>query len=440
MSEWREVKMEELASEEPGSIAIGPFGSRMKSDVYTESGVPVIRGTNIASSRAWKNDWVFVSDDFADGLPNCNAREGDLVFPHRGSIGEIAIIPGDKPRYMISTSLMKFRPNPEKVSSLFLFYYFRSATGRAEIMRYSSQVGTPGIGQPLSSLRQFRVPVPPRLEQERIAGMLSALDDKIELNRRMNETLDAMARTIFDDWFVDFGPTRANAGGREPYLDSEIWKLFPDALDDEDRPVGWTTYALCDLAHHHRATVSPSAEPDSIFEHYSLPAYDAGSEPKLDAGETIKSNKTVVPEGAVLLSKLNPEIERVWLPNAKGKLPQVASTEFLAYTPVAPVTRSTLFCLFKSPAFRTEMAAMVTGTSKSHQRVSPKALLSREVLNADPRLFAVFDNVTRSFVDRILANRLEAGALAQTRDLLLPRLMSGEIRLREAEKAVEAVA
>ena len=189
MGDWPSIKLGELASQEPGSIAIGPFGSRMKSDVYTSSGVPVIRGTNISSSRAWKGEWVYVSDDFADQLPNCNVREDDLVFPHRGSIGQVAIISGDRPRYMLSTSLMKFRPDLNKVSPLFLFYYFRSQIGRAEMMRYSSQVGTPGIGQPLTSLRQFQVPIPPREEQEPIAGILASLDDKIELNRRINETL-----------------------------------------------------------------------------------------------------------------------------------------------------------------------------------------------------------------------------------------------------------
>ena len=210
-AEWPVVKLEEVSSDEPGAISIGPFGSRMKSDVYTLSGVPVIRGTNISTSRAWRNEWVYVSDDFADGLLNCNVREGDLVFPHRGSIGEVAIIPGDRDRYMLSSSLMKFRPDPNKVSPLFLFYYFRSDTGRAEIMQYSSQVGTPGIGQPLTSLRQFQVPIPPREEQERVADILSTLDDKIELNRRMNETLEAMARALFKSWFIDFDPVRAKA-------------------------------------------------------------------------------------------------------------------------------------------------------------------------------------------------------------------------------------
>ena len=252
-SEWPVVKLGEVYSDEPGSIAVGPFGSRMKSDVYTPSGVPVIRGTNISKDRAWRNEWVYVSDGFADGLPNCNVREGDLVFPHRGSIGEVAIIPGDRARYMLSTSLMKFRSDPEKISPLFLFYYFRSDTGRAEIMRFSSQVGTPGIGQPLTSLRQFRVPIPPSEEQERITGILSSIDDKIELNRRMNATLAAMARALFKSWFVDFDPVRAKMEGRDTGLPKDIADLFPDRLVESalgEIPLGWD---IGSLAQHFEA-------------------------------------------------------------------------------------------------------------------------------------------------------------------------------------------
>ena len=275
--------------------------------------------------------------------------------------------------------------------------------------------------------------IPPLPEQRAIAATLGSLDDKIELNRRMNETLEAMARAIFKDWFVDFGPTRAKAEGRAPYLAPDLWDLFPEKLDDEEKPEGWESFTLADLAHHHRATVSPSADPEHTFEHYSIPGYDTGNAPTLDLGGSIKSNKTVVPEGAVLLSKLNPEIERVWLPDPKGELSQVASTEFLAFTPLACATRTVLFCMFKSEAFRAEMAAMVTGTSKSHQRVSPKVLITREVLTTDPQLLAAFDEIVRPFLDRLLANRREARTLAKTRDLLLPKLMSGEIRVSDAE-------
>jgi type I restriction enzyme S subunit len=232
MGEWPMVRLGDLADADPGAIAIGPFGSRMKADCYAADGVPVIRGTNISGDRAWKGDWVHIPERFADSMPNCNAVQNDLVFPHRGSIGEVAIVPGDRPRYMLSTSLMKFRSDRDKANPLFLFYYFRSSIGRDEILKFSSQVGTPGIGQPLTSLRQFKVPLPPLRIQDEIAGLLAILDDKIELNRQISGTVEATARAIFKDWFVDFGPTCAKAEGRSPYLAKEIWNVFPDALNE----------------------------------------------------------------------------------------------------------------------------------------------------------------------------------------------------------------
>ena len=312
--------------------------------------------------------------------------------------------------------------------------FLQYAINSTDISGYITGSTIPKLSQ--RSLHSIPIPCPGLTEQEEIADLLGSLDDKIELNRRMNETLEAMARAIFKDWFIDFGPTRAKAEGCAPYLAPEIWDLFPEKLDEDEKPVGWESFTLADLAHHHRATVSPSADPEHTFEHYSIPGYDTGNAPTLDLGGSIRSNKTVVPEGAVLLSKLNPEIERVWLPGPKGELSQVASTEFLAFTPLACATRTVLFCMFKSEAFRAEMAAMVTGTSKSHQRVSPKVLITREVLTTDPQLLTAFDEIVRPFLDRLLANRREARTLAQTRDLLLPKLMSGEIRLAEAEKAV----
>ena len=344
---------------------------------------------------------------------------------------------GDTPM-ICSTEFLVMRPH--SIDRRFLHYVCMSPRFRASLL--ARVTGTSGSHQrvPPASVMQLEIPVPPSCLQRAIARILGALDDKIALNRRMNETLAAMAGAIFKDWFVDFGPTRAKAEGRAPYLAPELWNLFPDALDDEDKPVGWHTYTLSDLAQHHRATVSPSAEPNCVFEHYSFPAYDAGNEPTLVSGASIKSNKTVVPEGAVLLSKLNPEIERVWLPNPRKEAPQVASTEFLAYTPVAPATRSILLYAFKSEGFRAKMVAMVTGTSKSHQRVSPRAILAREILVAEPLLLGAFDQTVLPLIDRLMSNRREARTLAQTRDILLPKLMSGEIRLADAEKGLEAVA
>jgi type I restriction enzyme S subunit len=374
---------------------------------------------------------VVSSSGITDHHSECRVSGPGVVIGRYGTLGKVFFIPGDFWPLNTSLYVQDFKGNDPQ----FISYFLRSLNFSA----YSDKAAVPGLNR--NHLHQEAVRIPARIEDQcAIAHVLGTLDDKIELNRRMNQTLEAMARAIFKDWFVDFGPVRAKMEEREPYLPPEIWGLFPDALDEEGKPVGWQTYTLSDLAHHHRATVSPSAEPDRIFEHYSIPAYDAANEPSLDSGGSIKSNKTIVVEGAVLLSKLNPEIERVWLPNPKRQALQVASTEFLALTPLPPATRSILYCLFRSPDLRGEMAAMVTGTSKSHQRVPPKALLARELLIADPQLLGSFDQMVLPFFDRLLSNRREARTLAQTRDLLLPKLMSGGMRPPDVERVVKAVA
>src|SRR5450756_579654 len=201
---WRRLPIDDVKAPRAGAIAIEPFGSRMKSDRYEATGVPVIRGYNISDTRALTGGFAYVSQETADELRASNVFAGDLVFPHRGAIGQVGIVPIDGvPRYMLSTSLMKLTCDPSVVDPVFLFYFFRSGQGRHELLRNASTVGTPGIGQPLASLRSITVPVPPLAEQRAIADILGTLDDKIELNRRMNETLEAIARALFKSWFVD---------------------------------------------------------------------------------------------------------------------------------------------------------------------------------------------------------------------------------------------
>jgi type I restriction enzyme S subunit len=249
----------------------------------------------------------------------------------------------------------------------------------------------------------------------------------------MNATLEAQARALFRDWFVDFGPTRAKQADAPAYLAPHLWSLFPSTLDSEGKPEGWESFSVGELATQHTASINPFGLPDQVFEHYSLPAYDNGESPAIDLGETIKSNKTIVPEGAVLLSKLNPETPRVWLPDPKGELRQVASTEFLAFVAEPWVGRNFLYYLFLDPTFRQTLAGMVTGTSNSHQRISPPALRSLQAAIANPPVIAAFSAIVAPIVEQSTANRLQSRTLAQTRDLLLPKLMSGEITLASAE-------
>lgn len=217
-ADWNTYRIEDIAEK----ITIGPFGSRMKSDAYVVSGVPVIRGTNLTGSKEFSGDWVFITEKLAKQLENCCVSNGDLVFPHRGSIGEVGLVDNKFPQYMMSSSLMKLRCNPNIADSEFIYYFFKSHQGRYELLKNASQVGTPGIGQPLTSLKNIAIKLPPLEEQRKISKILSDLDDKIHLNNQINQTLESIAQALFKSWFIDFDPVRAKIAAKQEGKDPEL--------------------------------------------------------------------------------------------------------------------------------------------------------------------------------------------------------------------------
>jgi type I restriction enzyme S subunit len=278
-------------------------------------------------------------------------------------------------------------------------------------------------------------------EQQVIALILGNLDDRIELNRRMNETLESIARTIFKSWFVDFDPVHARMEGRQPVgMDAETAKLFSDSFVESSIgkvPVGWGVGVVADSADIQKDSLDPSEFPSEAFHLYSIPAYDSGLMPDLVDGGQIKSNKFVVPEGAMLVSKLNPRIPRVWLPIDNPSKRQICSTEFMVMTPKDGFTAEYLFSFFSSENFFNTFVTLVTGTSGSHQRVKPDYLKSMASLLPSRDVVESYSELVRPLLTKILRNKQQSEAITDIRDALLPKLISGEIRVKDAEKFVE---
>ncbi|WP_027849441.1 restriction endonuclease subunit S [Marinospirillum minutulum] len=228
-AEWPVVLIDNIKSGIKGAIAIGPFGSRMKSDCYVDKGVPVIRGTNITGGPKFEGNFVYISEEKAQTLGSSNVFKNDLVFPHRGSIGEVGIIQ-DNEQYVISSSLMKLTCDTKIANPKFIYYFFKSYLGRHQLLKNASQVGTPGIGQPLTSLKSIEIKLPPIEVQDRIDCVLSSIDEKIELNRQTNQTLVQIAQAIFKSWFVDFEPTRAKIIAKEQGANSATQELAAQAI------------------------------------------------------------------------------------------------------------------------------------------------------------------------------------------------------------------
>lgn len=254
-------------------------------------------------------------------------------------------------------------------------------------------------------LKRLDILLPPPTHQRAIAEVLGALDDKIERNRRMSDTLENAARSLFD-------------------------AQFGESAD-------WGAGKFSDVVQHHRDQENPLGSPDALFAHFSLPAFDKGQSATLECGQSIKSAKWQVKPGAILLSKLNPEIERVWLVDVKAKDRAVCSTEFLVLYPRHPFDLAYVYCLARSPMFRRQIESLVTGTSKSHQRAHADAILNLPIVLPTKDAVVAFQKAASPLLQRTLACRRESRTLTELRDSLLPKLISGELRIRNAERLLE---
>ena len=260
----------------------------------------------------------------------------------------------------------------------------------------------------------------------------------------MNRTLEATARAIFKSWFVDFDPVRAKMDGRQPEgMDAETAALFPTAFEDSELgmiPKGWRVGQIGDLISIERESLKPNLYPEEQFDYYSIPAFDAGQSPLVELGKNIKSNKYLVFEKSILLSKLNPHIPRIWLPNPSLDYRSICSTEFIVALPKANIGQEYVYSLFTANFFLNDFKTLVTGTSGSHQRVKPEDLLSMQTLIPFNKVVSVFSNTIKTLYQKKSENLNQSRFLSTLRDTLLPKLMSGEIRVVEAEKMVEDVA
>lgn len=362
-----------------------------------------------------------------------------VVTGRYGTLGQVFYIEQDFWPLNTTLYVRNFKGNDPR----FISYFLRNI----DFLAYSDKAAVPGLNR--NHLHKARVRIPADVvEQRAIAHILGTLDDKIELNRKQNETLEAMARALFKAWFVDFEPVRAKMEGRWqrgqslPGLPVHLYELFPDRLVESELgeiPEGWRVLSFGDVAQQGKGAVNPTDEPGERFTHYSIPAFDASKMPVIELGGSIKSNKTPVPDGAVLVSKLNPHIPRVWLVGQAGDR-AVCSTEFIVWAPKPPANSAFLYCLASSSEFVESMCQLVTGTSNSHQRVKPDQLREIRVFAANENVIAAFSKMAESLMNQVLQNSLQSRTLAQLRDTLLPKLISGELRVPNAERIVGGLA
>lgn len=333
-------------------------------------------------------------------------RNGDTIMARitpcleNGKTAQVSILDDDEVGFG-STEYIVFRAKEGISDPDFIYYLVCSPLVREPAIK--SMVGSSGRQRVQTDVVQrLEVQVPPLEEQQKIAGVLRALDDKIKLNNEINKNLAEQAAALFQAWFVNFEP-------------------FGGSMPDN-----WTEGNLGQIAELKTRSFSPAKNPDVMLEHYSIPSYDEKHFPVFEVASGVKSNKYILTPSSVMISKLNPDTKRIWRPLCLTSH-AVCSTEFMVYEAINPEHKDFVYSIIDDPMFSAFLCAHTTGSTNSRQRATPRVTLTYPVPIPSNDVIYEFCAIVSPMYDLIGANTLENQKLAKTRDSLLPKLMSGEL-------------
>ena len=341
-----------------------------------------------------------------------------VVTGRYGTLGQVFFVPDDFWPLNTTLYVRQFKGNDPR----FISYFLRGL----DFLAYSDKAAVPGLNR--NHLHQATVRYPSDVSEQRaIAHILGTLDDKIEINRRMNETLEEMARALFKSWFVDFDPVRAKMEGRDTGLPPEVAARFPDRLVDSELgeiPEGWQVGCLADIAVAPRRGVDPTSLHDETpyigLEH--MPRRSLALTQWEGAGK-VTSSKSVFKKGEFLFGKLRPYFHKVGVAPASG----ICSTDVIVVAPKASQWSSFVLASISSDEFVAYTDQTSTGTKMP--RTSWKAMSEYRVCLPSAHAVQTFQDAVTPMIDGIVANVHESHTLVALRDTLLPKLVSGEIRV-----------
>ncbi len=375
-------------------IAMGPFGSNIKVSCFVDSGVPVLNGSNLEGFSLSEKAFRFVTKEKADSLNKANAHRGDIVITHRGTLGQIAFIPHDSryDRYVISQSQFRVRCN-DKVLPEYLVYYFHTPIGQHKLLSNASQVGVPALARPSSTFQQIEVVLPELSIQKRVVEIISTIQKKIANNQELNDNLQQQAFSVFDNLI-------ANAENND-YTVSDYAFLNPKRTLAKNQ-------------------VARSIDMSQLS---TSGAFPSGWEMKPFNGGMRFTN------GDTLLARITPCLENgktAFIDFLDDGEVAFGSTEYIVLAPKNDTPPEMLYCLARYPAFVDYAVKNMNGSS-GRQRVSAETVGQYRLPLFDKHSLVLFKEVVSPMFLKMRYNSLENMRLAELRDALLPKLMSGEI-------------
>ncbi|MGE6995361.1 restriction endonuclease subunit S [Pseudomonas sp. NPDC047961] len=396
MSEWQDFFVEDIAAPGKNSLATGPFGSSISSKFFVDQGLPVIRGGNLSSEvgkRLNDEGLVFISNDKAKEFSRSIVSLGDLIFTCWGTINQIGLIDSRARhvKYVISNKQMKLSVDPNKANPLFLYYLFSGPEKQQEILNNGIGAAVPGFN--LGQLRKMVISLPKPDEQKAIAAVLSSLDEKIVLLNRQNKTLEAMAETLFRQWFV------------------------------EEAQESWATGRLSD---EFDFTMGQSPPGDSFnTEYIGIPMFQGNA----DFGFRFPVNRVFTTEPKRFAQPMDTLISV----RAPVGAQNMANQECCIGRGVAA------FRYRKNSNFYTytyfKLRSLMTEIMKFNDEGTVFGSISKSDLEAitssipTTNFIERFENEVKPINDKIIRNCEQIKSLEKLRDTLLPKLIRGEVRV-----------
>ena len=411
---------------------VGFVGSMSK--LFVEDGVPLLRGQNILPFTLELTDPKFISSETHAKWKKSALSAGDVVLVRVGHPGTCCVIPEGMGE-LNAASLVILRTVKEKLDPYFLSIFFNSPEGRRQVD--SLTVGSVQSVFNVKTAHAIDIPDFELPEQQRIVDLIKGINDKIELNQKMNQTLEDIAKAVFKSWFVDFDPVRAKAEGRPTGLPPEISDLFPDELVDSEIgeiPKGWRSCKIRSLVSLNTQSWSKKNHPDFV-EYLDLGSIKSNhiiDTEQYDWDDAPSRAKRILTVGDTVVGTVRPGNRSFGYIQREGI---TGSTGFAVLTPLKKEYSEFVYLAACSDQNIDRLAHLADGGA--YPAVSNEIILETTCINFSEELMLKFHTTVTSLLQKLEVAEQENIILSELRDTLLPKLISGELRIPDAEKFLE---
>lgn len=365
-------------------------------DAYCNEGITLVRSQNVLDFSFSDNGLAFINEEQAARLNNVEVLSGDILLNITGdSVARACMMEDSFLPARVNQHVAIIRGKNDVVINRYLLYFLQWK--KSHLLQLASG-GATRNALTKGMIEQLEIDLPQLSQQKKIVNILGSLDDKIALNNKINENLEQQAQALYHEWF--------------------------ECVDRNSLPSGWKITTLDEIAEISKRVFNPAKEQETMLEHYSIPAFDERKFPVFEISSQIKSNKYIVDNSCLLISKLNPTIKRVWKPYCLTNN-AVCSTEFIVYRAKDKELTDFLYSVIDSATFSDFMCSHVTGSTGSRQRTTPTDTLAFEFVLPKISDIQNFQHIVSPMYKQMKNNAVESQKLMQLRDSLLPKLMNG---------------